>query len=81
MEIDYPSFNEVVTKPECYNLMKEISEKMSADIPFVRTDCYVINNSVYVGEMTFYPWGGFMKFKDEKWNQKFGDLQKLPQVD
>lgn len=78
IEIDYPSLDETVEKPLCYDLMKEVSEKMSADIPFVRTDCYIINDKVYVGEMTFFPWGGFMKFKDEKWNRKLGELQKLP---
>ena len=38
---------------------------MSAGIPFVRVYCYIIGGHVYVGEMTFFPWGGFQKFKDE----------------
>lgn len=80
MEIDYPTFDEIIEKPDCYDLMKVVAEKMSSGIPFVRTDCYIINDHVYVGEMTFFPWGGFMKFKDEEWNEKLGDLQELPKL-
>lgn len=78
LEIDYPSRDVLVEKPKCYEEMVRIAEAMSAGIPFVRVDCYIINDHVYVGEMTFFPWGGFMKFKDEKWNQMLGDLEKLP---
>ncbi len=80
MEIGYPSLpDEITEKPECYDELVSVCEKMSAGIPFVRVDCYIINGHVYVGEMTFFPWGGFMKFKDEKWNQYLGELEKLPE--
>lgn len=78
IEIDYPTRDVLVEKPACYDEMVRIAEAMSAGIPFVRVDCYIINGRVYVGEMTFFPWGGFMKFKDEKWNQMLGDLEILP---
>lgn len=79
MEVAYPSIDETIKKPDCYDQMREIVEKMSQDIPFVRVDCYIIDDIVYVGEMTFFPWGGFMKFKNEKWNWKFGELEVLPE--
>ena len=79
IDIDYPSRTDVIDKPDCYDEMVVIAEKMSAGIPFVRVDCYIINNHVYVGEMTFFPWGGFQKFKDEYWNDYLGQLEKLPQ--
>lgn len=81
IEIDYPSRDKLVEKPDCYEKLVEIAEKMSAGIPFVRVDCYIINGHVYVGEMTFFPWGGFMKFKDEVWNRALGDLEQLPVKD
>lgn len=81
IEIDYPSQDVIVEKPECYDEMVRVAEAMAADIPFVRVDCYIVNNRVYVGEMTFFPWGGFMKFKDEKWNQLLGDLEVLPKLE
>lgn len=78
IEIDYPTHDKLVEKPNCYEELMEVAEKMSEGIPFVRVDCYIINNRVYVGEMTFFPWGGFMKFKDEAWNRALGDLEELP---
>lgn len=78
LEIDYPTKDVTVERPEVYDEMVRVAETMSKDIPFVRVDCYIINNRVYIGEMTFFPWGGFLKFKDEQWNNKLGFLQVLP---
>lgn len=78
IEIDYPSMEEIVERPACYDEMVMVAEKLSEDIPFVRVDCYEVDRHVYVGEMTFFPWGGFQKFKDEYWNDYLGQLEKLP---
>lgn len=78
IEIDYPTRDKLVEKPTCYDELLEIVEKLSSGIPFVRVDCYIVNGHVYVGEMTFFPWGGFMKFKDEAWDRALGDLEVLP---
>ncbi len=78
MELDYPTDDVVIEKPQVYDQLVEVVEKMSKGIPFVRVDCYIINEMVYVGEMTFYPWGGFQKFKNEKWNEFLGEMEKLP---
>lgn len=82
MELDYPSIEcDKEDKPTNYDEMKYIVEKMAFGIPFVRVDCYLLDNKVYIGEMTFFPWGGFQKFKDEKWNNYLGSLEKLPGID
>ncbi len=82
MELDYPSVPDAqIEKPEGYEEMIRIAETLSRDIPFVRVDCYILDGRVYVGEMTFFPWGGFQKFKDESWNLRLGELQKLPDID
>ena len=78
MEIDYPSDDVMIEKPDGYDEMVMVAEKMSENIPFVRVDCYLIDGKPYVGEMTFFPWGGFQKFKDEKWNDYLGSLEELP---
>ncbi len=78
IEIKYPTLEMLIEKPNTYDEMIRVAEVMSKDIPFVRVDCYIINNNVYVGETTFFPWGGFMRFKDEKWNLLLGEMQKLP---
>lgn len=77
IEIKYPSIDKDMSCPECYEEMIDIAEKLSKEIPFVRVDCYVINGRVYVGEMTFFPWGGFMQFKDENWDFKLGELEDI----
>lgn len=77
IKIAYPSLDEDYKKPEHYDTLVEIVEKMSEGIPFVRVDCYILDNRIYVGEMTFFPWGGFMKFIDEKWNLKLGEMMTL----
>lgn len=82
IELDYPSEGIEVEKPIYYEEMIHVAEKMSAkEIPFVRVDCYIIKNRVYIGEVTFFPWGGFQKFKDEKWDRMLGDMEKLPGID
>ena len=78
MKLEYPSIeNDVCEKPAQYQEMVEIAEKLSEDIPFVRIDCYIVDNKVYVGEATFFPWGGFQRFSDEKWNDYLGSLITL----
>lgn len=80
MELDYPSENILVEKPACYDEMIKIAETMSQGLAFVRVDCYIIDEHPYIGEMTFFPWGGFQKFKDEKWNIKLGAMENLSSV-
>lgn len=79
LSLKYDSLDETIPKPDKYDEMVALAEKLSAGIPFVRTDCYLIDGHVYAGEMTFFPWGGFLKFQDEKWNQKLGELEQLPE--
>lgn len=65
-------------KPHCLNKMIEICNTLSANIPFVRIDLYIINNHPYFGEITFYPGGGFGIFEPGVWDEKLGSLIKLP---
>lgn len=80
IEIDYSSRDVKVDKPNCYNEMVSVAESMSKGTYFVRCDCYIINNQVYVGEMTFFPWGGFQIFKDKNDDIMLGELEKLPVI-
>lgn len=79
MELCYPSIpSAVIEKPLCYDEMVRVAETMAKDTIFVRCDFFIINGRPYMGEMTFFPWGGFQQFKDEKWNRHLGDLEQLP---
>ena len=61
-----------------FDVMKSISEKLSAGIPFVRVDFYVVSGIAYVGELTFFHNGGFIKFHPEEWDEIFGKWLVLP---
>ena len=58
--------------------MIDIAEKLSASIPHVRVDFYVIDDIPIVGEMTFFHGGGYEKFTPQKWDRIFGDWIILP---
>ena len=65
-------------KPQQFNLMKELAEKLSVNIPQVRVDFYEVNGKVYFGEMTFFHWSGMTPFEPEEWDAVFGSWIDLP---
>ena len=64
-------------RPELLDRMLDLSKVLSKDIPFLRTDYYIINNHIYFGELTFYPAGGFRAFEPGEWDYTFGNWIKL----
>lgn len=74
LEVCYPKAPEVyIEKPNCLGELLDVARKLSAGIPHVRTDFYVIDNRILFGEMTFYHGGGYEKFTLEEWNRRLGD--------
>jgi len=73
----HPNSKQEIKKPKNFEKMKWLSERLSANINHVRVDFYECNSKIYFGEMTFFHWGGFVKFKPEEWDFKFGDLLKI----
>ncbi len=65
-------------RPKHFEEMKEISEKLSRDLPFVRVDFFDTDDHLYVAELTLYPGGGYTPYKPESFNEKMGELFKLP---
>ena len=78
-EYDWAKFNSVsnISKPTHYQEMIDIAIKLSADFKFVRVDFYVINDVVYLGELTFTPADGFQIFKDPKCDKMIGSMLQL----
>ena len=66
-------------KPKNFELMKQLAEKLSKDMPHVRVDFYDTGNEVLFGEMTFFHFGGSMPFEPEEWDYKFGEWLSLPE--
>lgn len=75
----HPMSGKTIQKPECFEEMKAIAEKLSVGIPHVRVDLYEVNGKVYFGEFTFSHHGGCVPFHPEEWDYKFGSWIKLPE--
>jgi hypothetical protein len=47
-----------IKKPENYEIMLELAEKLSKPFDYVRVDLYSSNGKIYFGELTHYPVSG-----------------------
>ena len=74
----HPNSQKEIIKPECFNEMRKLADKLSKGIPEVRVDFYEVDKKVYFGEMTFFHWSGLTPFIPEKWDYKFGEWINLP---
>ena len=74
----HPTSDKPIPKPQNFELMIQLAEKLSKGIPHVRVDLYNCNGHIYFGEMTFYHYGGMIKFHPEKWDYIFGEWITLP---
>ncbi|WP_136666550.1 ATP-grasp fold amidoligase family protein [Flavobacterium sp. H122] len=74
-----PAFsNSDFKKPENFDEMIRIAEKLSEGFIFLRVDLYSIGDRIIFGELTFFSNGGLVRSSIERFNQEFGDLIKLP---
>lgn len=64
----------LVPRPDGLEDMCKVAEILSKDFPFVRVDLYYIKGKVYFGELTFYPWSGYVKFSPQEFDYKLGAL-------
>ena len=74
----HPWANKEIKKPVGFEMMIELSEKLSVGIPHVRVDLYNINGKIYFGELTFFHFSGNVPFVPSVWDKKIGDWLKLP---
>lgn len=74
----YKSSDKEIVRPEKWDKMIEISEKLAKNFPFIRVDFYEIENTLKIGELTFFPGNGMEKFTPQEWDLKFGEMLKLP---
>lgn len=82
-DISRPGFSASETKinkPEQWELMKELSRKLSAGWPHLRVDFYCVEGKLYLGELTFFQGGGMKPFYPESWDYKLGKMMILPSL-
>ena len=77
----YPGINEKninISKPKQLDKMIKIAERLSAGIPEVRIDLYIIHGKIYFGEYTFFTNGGFDSTITSVADIILGEKLKLP---
>lgn len=75
----HPNADALPAKPETFETMRMLAEKLSENIPHLRVDFYEVNGKAYFGELTFSHWSGMMPFNPPEWDKRFGEWIKLPE--
>ena len=68
-----------IPKPDAYEEIIAMAEKLSQPFPFVRMDFYSINGKAVLGEMTFTPSGCIDDGYTEIAQRELGKLIILPE--
>lgn len=68
-----PNADVCPSKPKMFEEMKNISRILSNGIPHLRVDFYVINEKIYVGELTFFHNSGYTPVLPIEWDLKMGE--------
>lgn len=67
-------FSEVkLKKPSNFDEMIDLAKRLSKGFPFVRVDLYNVESKIYFGEMTFYPWSGYVAFSPDIFDFNLGE--------
>ena len=64
----FPNAKTIPDVPNNIEKMKELAEILAAGIPQLRVDFYCIHDKVYFGELTFYPWSGYVQFNPDEFD-------------
>lgn len=76
---DCPCLETEVSRPDHLTEMLEIARKLSAGFPAVRVDLYSIGEKIYFGEMTFFPWSGYVRYAPDSFDFLLGEKFQLPE--
>ena len=65
-------------RPETLEQMLNIAAILSEDFPAARIDLYSIQGKIYFGEITYFPWSGYMRFTPDEFDYELGSKFILP---
>lgn len=71
---DHEQFESFFPKPKNFDEMIRVARILSEDFPFVRVDLYNVGGKIYFGELTFYPWAGYVKFNPDSFDFELGEF-------
>ena len=75
---DCPCADGVYAPPENLTEMLHIAELLSKGFPAVRVDLYSVGGKVYFGELTFFPWSGYVQYTPDSFDYEMGEKFILP---
>jgi hypothetical protein len=68
----YPPYEGDIQPPPKLDEAIQIAEQLSKGFSFLRVDLYLLEDSIYFGELTNYPGNGFVPFQPEALELKMG---------
>ncbi len=74
---DCPQCDRNVPRPEGLGDMLKVAAELSKEFPFVRVDLYYVEGRVIFGELTFYPWSGYVQFLPDSFDFELGNMFDL----
>lgn len=75
---DFAPMLEQPPKPQNYNLMVDLAEKLAVDFPHVRVDFYNIDGMIVFGELTFFNASGYVQFDPDEFDFIMGQQFEVP---
>ncbi len=66
-----------VSKPKCLDELLRISRRLCRNMPQIRLDFYIIENTIYFGEITFHTASGFQPMNPSELDRILGEELKL----
>lgn len=70
---DCPQIDREVAPPVNLDEMISLAETLSEKFPQVRVDLYNIKGKIIFGELTFYPWSGYVQYNPDSFDFELGD--------
>lgn len=64
----------IIDKPDELDDLLRVSSILSKNIPFLRTDFYIVNHRLLFSELTFFPASGFQRFLPDSYDLYLGGL-------
>ncbi len=59
--------------PDNIGEMIKLAEQLAKGFPFVRVDLYNIDGQIIFGELTFYPWSGYVNYTPDRFDFELGE--------
>lgn len=75
---EFSPIDKKLKKPENFEKMINIAEKLSENFPHVRVDLYNIKGNIIFGELTFYNASGYTVFEPDEFDYILGEKFVLP---